>query len=198
MFRKAIFTLLALSALCTGAGADRWPLPKEVDVYSRSREYLVRVIPGNLTGHVDASSSAPEGGHGRAKIFRLTKRGAYILSGEMALVNPVAPVDCFVSNNGYLVTLDNWYAVGHGKIIVFYSPNGRLLRSYELTDLFSEKEIVQFSRSVSSIRWRKFNAQIKDDQITFFVQSSGGKVLLFNIESGELIKLAPGQGQCRK
>ena len=193
MFRKAMLALLALSALCTSAGADRWPPPKETAVYSRSKEYLVRVIPGKRTGRADASSVVPEGEHARAKIFRRTKGGAYMLSGEMTLVNPVAPVDCFVSDNGSLVTLDNWYAEGHGKIIAFYSPGGKLVRSYELTDLFSEKEMAQFSRSISSIRWRKRNAYIKDDQKTFFVQSSGDRVLLFNIESGELIKQAPGR-----
>jgi hypothetical protein len=77
------------------------------------------------------------------------------LSGTAVLLNPVAPVEFFVTDNGVLITLDNWHNMGYGKVVVFYTPDGKPIRAYELSDLFTKSEIEGFSHSVSSIRWRE-------------------------------------------
>jgi hypothetical protein len=53
----------------------------------------------------------------------------------------VAPVDFFVSNTGEFVTLDNWNNRGYGAVLVLYRADGKLVRSYKLSDLFTKKEI---------------------------------------------------------
>jgi hypothetical protein len=47
---------------------------------------------------------------------------------EIELVNPVAPVEFFVSNDRYLATLDNWHNRGYGKVVAFYSPDGNHIK----------------------------------------------------------------------
>jgi hypothetical protein len=68
-------------------------------------------------------------------------------------VNPVAPVGVHVSDEGWLATLDNWHEVGYGLIAVFYDPNGRSLRYWQLSDLFTPEQRLMLTRTVSSIWW---------------------------------------------
>jgi len=75
----------------------------------------------------------------------------YGLGATVTLLNPVAPVEFFVSDQGYLITLDNWHNMGYGKVLALYGPDGAPIKSYELKDLFSEEEISRFEHSVSSI-----------------------------------------------
>lgn len=73
-----------------------------------------------------------------------------------ALVNAIAPVELLVSDNGFVVTFDNWHSVGYGKdVIVIYEPTGRLVREIALTDLVSQDYIDSLPHSVSSLSWRK-------------------------------------------
>jgi hypothetical protein len=82
-------------------------------------------------------------------------------------MNPVAPTEFFVTNRGFLVTLDNWHNMGFGKVAVFYSAEGLPLRSYELADLFVGAEVDGFQHSASSIWWRRTNETcIRLDQDT--------------------------------
>ena len=39
-------------------------------------------------------------------------------------MNPVAPIDAFLTDRGYLATLDNWHNMGYGKVVAFYDPTG--------------------------------------------------------------------------
>lgn len=54
--------------------------------------------------------------------------------------------------------------------MVFYSPQGRVIKAFELADLFSQSEIKAFQHSVSSIAWRKSaGSDIRADGDTFNV-----------------------------
>ena len=54
MHRCCLYVLLLLSALIPlvpcEAAADSWPQPQTKEVFSESREYFVRVIPGESLG----------------------------------------------------------------------------------------------------------------------------------------------------
>jgi len=102
------------------------------------------------------------------------------------LANPVAPVDFLVTDRGYLVTLDNWGSMGYGKIAVFYSPNGDVIQSFELKDLFSADEISRFGHSVSSIWWRKTEIAnaLQGQQSLFLALDDKGGQLFFRTETG--------------
>ena len=135
--------------------ADQWPAPQTREVWSQSRDYFVRVIPGKSIGETVGFRGAPTGPYATAELYRRASDRSYRLAWTVSLVNPVAPIELFVTDRGYLVTLDNWHNMGYGKIVAFYSPDGKLLRSHALDDLFSAAEIDKLPRSVSSIWWRK-------------------------------------------
>jgi hypothetical protein len=68
----------------------------------------------------------------------------------VSLVNPVAPIDVFLTDRGYLA------------------------------DLFSPPEIDALRRSVSPIRWRQPRAYVRSDQQTLYVTvDDAGRELLF-------------------
>lgn len=101
-------------------------------------------------------SGAAKGPFATAEFYRLEKGRSYRLAATASLLNPVAPAEFFVTDNGILMTLDNWHNMGYGKVVAFYTPEGKPIRAYELSDLFTKSEIEGFDHSESSIHWRKF------------------------------------------
>ncbi len=112
--------------------ADQWPAPQTREVWSPSRDYFVRVIPGKGIGETVGFRGAPTGPPATAELYRRASDRSYRLAWTISLVNPVAPIDLFVTDRGYLVTLDNWHNMGYGTIVAFYSPEGKLIRGYAL------------------------------------------------------------------
>jgi len=147
---------LTLTALPV-AQADDWPAPVTREVFSQSRAYFVRVVPGKSFGDTFGFSGAAKGPYATAEFYHLEKDRSYRLAATAPLLNPVAPVDFFVIDAGYLITLDNWHNTGYGKVVAFYTPLGKAIRAYELSDLFTKSEIDGFGHSESSIQWRKFS-----------------------------------------
>jgi hypothetical protein len=137
--------------------ADDWPAPQVREVFSHSRSYFVRINPGKSWGDTVGFSGAPKGPFATAEFYRLEKDRSYRLTAIVTLLNAVGPVDYFVTDRGFLVTLDNWHNMGYGKVAAFYSPDGHPIRSYELSDLFTKAEADGFRHSVSSMWWRQSN-----------------------------------------
>jgi hypothetical protein len=154
-FRAGLFMMLLLSALIPAAHADEWPTPVIREVFSPSRAYFVRITPGTSWGDVEGFKSAPKGPYAEAEFYHRENDRSYRLTGTISTVNPVAPVEFLVTDSGFLVTLDNWHNRGYGKVVAVYSAEGKLVRAYELRDIFTAGEIEKFERSVSSIAWRK-------------------------------------------
>ncbi len=184
--RIPLLVMLLLAGATAGVGADDWAAPIVREVFSASREWFVRVTPGTSFGDLMGSASAPKGPFAKAEFYRRQPDRSYRLVGTPTLVHPIAPVDFFVTDRGYLATLDNWGNMGYGKIAAFYSPKGDLLESFELKELFSEKEIEDFAHSVSSIWWRKAQtAYVRQGQQSLFVAlDDKGTELVFETETG--------------
>jgi hypothetical protein len=175
---------LALTTLPTAQGDD-WPAPVIHEVFSHSRAYFVRVVPGKSFGDTVGFSGASKGPFATAEFYRLEKDRSYRLATTASLLNPVAPIDFFVTDRGVLITLDNWHNMGYGKAVAFYSPEGKPIRAYELSDLFTKSEIDGFRHSVSSIWWRKsagnyvrqgedsFNVTVNDAGAGFIFEVTG-------------------------
>ena len=167
----------ALAALAifhaTVACADDWPGAQIREVFSANRDHFVRVIPG-----------AQKGQYAAALFYRRAADRSYQLVAETTLLNPVAPVEFFVADNGHLATLDNWHNVGHGKVVVIYDARGKPIRAYELGELFDAKERERFPRSVSSVHWRKGPSYVRPDQTTLLVTVREGADFLFGMETG--------------
>jgi hypothetical protein len=142
---------------------------KVTEVFSDNRAYFVRVIPGESIGETVGFKGARVGKHARAEVFHVQLDRSYRLDREIELLNPVAPVDFFVSNEGDLITLDNWHNVGYGSILALYRPNGKLVKAYRLADLFPKSELDAFPQSVSSIWWHKGPKYVDQEQKIFYM-----------------------------
>jgi hypothetical protein len=192
--------VLALVALTSAAWADQWLTPQTREVWSQLRDQFVRVIPGKGIGETVGFRGAPTGPPATAELYRRAPDRSYRPTWTVDLVNPVAPVDVFLTDRGYLVTLDNWHNMGYGQVLALYSPEGKPIRSYALRDLFSAAEIERFSRSVSSIWWRKQVAYVRSDQQSLYVQldEKGGE-LIVETESGayQICETRQGAHRCR-
>ena len=186
--RAAAGVLLLAALALAGPGRSRgddWPAPQTREVFAPSREYFVRVIPGKGIGETIGFRGAPTGPPATAELYRRASDGSYRPVWAVSLVNPVAPIDVFLTDRGYLATLDNWHNMGYGRVVAFYSPVGALIRAYPLADLFSAAEIDALRRSVSSIWWRKPPAYVRPDQQTLYVTlDDAGRELLFETETG--------------
>ena len=154
-------------------------------MFSKSRDWFVRVVPGTSLGDTVGFAGSPKGPYSRAEFYLRQKDRSYRLVREVTLQNPVAPVLFLVSDRGYLVTFDNWHNMGYGKTIASYSPNGGRIFSFELKDLFTSEEIARFRHSVSSIWWRTETVYVRDGQQSVYVAlDDRGTELIIEPETG--------------
>lgn len=168
--------ILVLSVLKVAKG-DEWPAPVIREVFSQSRTYFVRVVPGKSFGDTVGFSGLAKGPFATAEFYHLEKDRSYRLAAAASLLNPVAPAEFLVTDDGFLITLDNWHNLGYGKVVALYTPVGKAIRAYELSDLFTKAEIEGFDHSVSSIQWRKFNGSYVrpgGDTINVTITDTGG------------------------
>lgn len=192
--------LCVLLAAPAAAAADSWPAPQVREVFSPSRGWFVRVVPGQSVGDTVGFAGSPKGAYATAELYRRADDRSYRLEREFTLANPVAPVLVFVTNGGYLVTLDNWHNVGYGAIVVSYDADGRRRATYELKDLFRVSEIEAFTRSTSSIWWRTETAYVRSDERSIHVSLPGkGTELIVAPETGawQVCTTRGGRYQCR-
>jgi hypothetical protein len=126
---------MLLSVTTSAVRADDWAGPQTKEVFSASREYFVRVIPGESLGDTFSFAREKKGKYAAAEFYRRHQDRSYRLVAEAVLLNPMAPVEFFVSNDGHLATIDNWHNVGYGKVVSIYDPRGKVVQSYELSDL---------------------------------------------------------------
>jgi len=144
------------------------PVLNQRGVQQGARSFRAR-HSGRELGDANGFAGAPKGAYAKAMFYHRQGDGSYGLGATVTLLNPVAPVEFFVSDQGYLITLDNWHNMGYGKVLALYGPDGAPIKSYELKDLFSEEEISRFEHSVSSIWWHKGPAYVDEDQKVLFI-----------------------------
>lgn len=180
-----IFALLVVVlAAVDAAHADDWPAPQVREVFGTSRDYFVRVTPGSSWGDSMGFASAAKGPYATATFYHREPDGSYQLTANTTLLNPVAPVEFFVANDGRLVTLDNWHNKGYGTAVAVYAADGKLVKAYALVDIFDTQEIETFAQSVSSIHWHTGPSYINADQKTFYLMIKGGDDLVIGLETG--------------
>jgi hypothetical protein len=182
---KLPLILLLLGMLPMTYGDD-WPAPQIREAFSHSRAHFVRVNPGNDWADTVGFKGSVKGPAATAEFYTRQQDRSYRLTATVSLLNPVAPVDFFVTDRRSLVTLDNWHNRGYGPVVVFYTPDGKPRRSYELSDLFTRAEIERFDHSMSSISWRKpIGAYIREDQDTLYITvNDAGAYFVFEVASG--------------
>lgn len=190
-----------LAFLATSAGlADDWPAPVIREVFSPSRSHFVRVIPGSDWEDTYGFRGSLKGPHAQAEFYVRLADASYRRSTVIMLLNPVAPVEFVVTDEGQLVTLDNWHNKGYGKVAVFYRRDGQVIQAYALADLFSPEEVNTFSPSMSSIQWRSQVAYLNPDGRSLYVNIGKGTDLTFDIFSGayQVCDGSRGRYECRQ
>ena len=188
---RFLLALAAAFALAAPAAADSWANPQVREVFSANRDHFVRVTPGNSIGDTIGFVGAGKGAFATAEWYRRQADKSYRLMQTATLQNPVAPVDLFVSNEGRLVTVDNWHNRGYGKVLAVYDPLGRLVRAYALTDLFAKDEIDRYPHSVSSRAWHQGPVYLNRDQRTLYMMISSGRDMVLGLETGRYAYCEP-------
>ena len=186
-------------AFAAPAIADSWARPVVREVFSASRDHLVRVTPGSAIGDTIGFAGADKGKYATAEFYRRQPDRSYQLMHSVTLLNPVAPVEYFVSDEGRMVTVDNWHNRGYGSVLAVYDPAGRLVKAYALTDLFSKDEIDAYPHSVSSRHWHNGPVYLNKDQRTLYMMIASGRDLVLGLETGAYAYCEPRAGQylCR-
>lgn len=185
--------LVGASLLAAIAYADTWAAPSEKDVFSPSGQFRVHMTPGKGKVGTTGNESTPKPEWATATLYSEHGAGNSKKLLTFSLMNPVAPLDMLLTDQGRLLTLDNHAEVGYGKVVVLYDTNGSVLRAYSLDGLFTVGERQRFVRSVSSIWWRKALGSFdKAAQSSLRVATSVQDVTLeINLETGECLVRRP-------
>jgi len=198
------FTVLRLMLVLFGwlvsraVQADNWAGARSFQIFSGSAKYFVRVIPGESIGDTVGFAGARKGKYAQALYYVLQADRSYKLVHDIRLRNPVAPVDLLLSDHGYFITLDNWHNLGFGKVVAIYGPAGKLIRSFELTDLYPGQMSERIARSVSSRHWRCQPSHFVEpkEQKSVYVAEALGGYFVFTLASGEMAYKAGARKEC--
>jgi hypothetical protein len=176
--------------------ADSWASAAPKAVVSQNGSIVVRMTPGTSIGDTVGFDGSPKGKFASAQWFRY-RNDRYEQYQTKPLLNPVAPINLAVTNDGTLATLDNWHNVGYGEAVAIYAPDGSLRKKYKLADLYPKATIEKLAHSVSSVWWRCVGADpaVDRDNILQVDDMLGGR-FSFRLESGDYA-YEPGKGQCR-
>lgn len=163
MFRT--FVAVAALFVCGTALADSWMPPEQKTYTSPDGKTRVVVTPRALQNQrayfedkVDEKDKAGQAPQGPSQAMAEVQRrdgNVWRPVHSFALVNDVSPVEALVSNEGRVVTLDNWHSMGWGDdVVVLYDSEGKLVRKQGLEDFLPEAWRRHLIRSVSSLWWR--------------------------------------------
>ena len=193
---------IALNVICllssSRAWGDSWAGPQPFQVFSESAKYFVRVIPGESIGDTVGFGGARKGKFATALYYVLQADRSYKLLHEIRLQNPVAPVDLLVSDGGHFIAFDNWHNLGFGSVVTIYAATGKLVRSYELDQLYSAALLQRIPRSVSSRHWRCHPIHFIEpkEQKSVYVPEVLGGYFVFTLATGETAYATGARKEC--
>lgn len=169
--RTTIAVLLLLAA--SPVGADSWGPPTKEHWSNNGRWALVLGFAGGNT----------------LSLCQKTDDGLkeYWRRGYVHRVWP--PHLAYVADDGqYIVLKDVYHNLGYGNVIVVLGPHGKVLGSYQLSDLLSPNEIRDTPHSVSSIWWsRGARFSLLDSDRTFAFITQQGTLRCFDLPTGSLL-----------
>lgn len=158
--------------------ADIWPPAPARTAASQSAEYLVRFDP-----HPSDISGGRTAYLPKASWFRWQPEAQQYLVMHTIDVNEfVAPGQILMADDGAVVAIGAWYGEEHGidPVIWFYSPAGKLLRSWKLNELFSTEELTKLPRSSSTTHWI-------DHSTAPSLEGRGGAFVPYRTENASLV-----------
>ena len=183
--RLAAAALFLLSM--SNANADSWASAQPIAAVSDDTNWLVRVVPGESIGDVYGFAGEPTGPYAEATLFQYDEvMKDYSEIRKFRTQNPVSPVEIFVTNEGWLITLDNWHNFGIGNVLTVSNSNGKVVRTFTLADIFSAEDLEKLEMSMSSIWWRCGPAILGTPEKTVGVWDSLGRVLSIGYVDGAI------------
>ena len=194
MHRPVLWLVLVLLAF--RAQADSWGPAAVQARASTNGQLVVRIIPGTSMGDVVGFAGEPKGTHATAEWHRFNGT-SFDKVATATLLNPLAPVDLEVTNEGVLVTIDNWHNLGYGAVVAIYTPDGVIAKQYTLSDLYSKSDLSRIQTSTSSIHWRCSGASTSlERKDELWVDDSLGGRFIFSLATGKF-EYQRKAGRCR-
>ena len=182
-----IFAVTISFLLMSVAVADSWLPAQTIAAVSENAEWLIRVEPGESMGDVYGFGGMPKGPYAEATLFRYDNDlETYTKVKNYRTRNPIAPADILLSNNGWLIALDNWHNLGIGTVVASYDSDGAIVRELNLADIFSTEELEKLDQSVSSIWWRCGPALLDPIENYFGVWDTLGREITINYVDGTI------------
>jgi hypothetical protein len=186
----AVVTLAAIAY--ARLRADDWPAARPITIFTDKADRFIRIIPGRSIGDLVGFSGAPKGPYAAAELYARGSDRSYVLTHEVPLVNPVAPVNVLLAPDGSFITFDNWHNLGYGSVVAIYGRDGSLVRQYELEDLYPPQKIKALPTSVSSRSWRCApNHFVATDGAEAYVREHSGGYFVFRLKDGTF-RYTPG------
>lgn len=195
---EALSIALYLLLAANNGWSDDWAGARSFQVFSESAKYFVRVTPGESVGDTVGFAGTRKGKFAQALYYALQADRSYKLLHEIRLQNPVAPVDLLLSDRGHFITFDNWHNLGFGKVVTIYAPTGKLVRSYELNQLYSVAPLEKIPTSVSSRHWRCQPIHFVEpkEQKSVYVPEVLGGYFVFSLATGEMVYTTGARKEC--
>jgi hypothetical protein len=184
---------LLWSAAAPHLAADDWPAARPITMFTSSGDHLVRILPGKSVGDLFGFAGAPKGPYATAELYVRQPDRSYTFLRTATLVNPVAPVNALLAPNGGFITFDNWHNLGYGRVVAIYRPDGTLIKSYSLEELYLHRDLSRVPTSESSRAWRcaPFFFVTPDGAEAYTGEFSGGE-FVFNMTNGSY-RYTPGK-----
>jgi hypothetical protein len=190
--RASLVALIVCAVAGSHLAADDWPAARPITMFTAASDRFVRILPGERVGDLVGFSGAPHGPYATAEMYVRQPDGSYHRTGTATLVNPVAPVNALLAPNGAFITFDNWHNLGYGRIVAIYRPDGRLVKSYTLEELYRNRDLSSVPTAVSSRSWRcaPFFFVTPEGTEAYTREFSGGE-FVFSMKDGAF-RYAPG------
>jgi hypothetical protein len=182
---RKLILVLGFIVLCLSfsVSADDWGAPNPVSFNSRGFGYVAEIFPPRSRQN---STEKPlcyfyEVGHGGGTEWKIDAK----LKWKASLVNDLMPYQALVSQQGRLVTLNEYGTLGYKNAVAIYSQAGALVRTYQLDEFVPAGDTGKIRTSVSS-RW--WNQEAKyyflDNPGRLYVVLPWGKVVEFHLDKG--------------
>ena len=158
------------------SSADTWSRPEEKIVESPNAKYRLSLVPGDYKKKTPPTIALEKLNHQKNEI--LYKR---------ALVNEISPVKIYVSDLGYVITLNDWGRSGFKHSLVIYDQKGNIIRDSRLEDIFTEEEIkAKVKHTISSRWWLYLGETPYFNDNSFVITTLWGTILNINIIDGKI------------
>lgn len=179
MKRYAMAAAIPLLVLATSVRAECMAPPDLQEGKSPHGLLGIRIASGG------ALNRPADGQFAKAEWYHLGSHPPKILH-TTALLHPTAPIDFRITDDGWLVTIEDWCRYGRGNVLVIYSSMGDVVRKYALADLYSPADISRFGFGGEGIVWRCYGSSslaLTQNNELSLVDALGGR-FVFTLATG--------------